>query len=128
MLDHTMMTIHFNAALRPIVGSNVGMLYFIADPVGTGFVVAYDLNGIQVHISPLRIPLETWSTEMCREKIINAIGKDVPFDVLSCRPWVFRREVATSFQDRNIFLYVHFCIHIYYKYIDPSLSTFLTPD
>ena len=111
-----MMTIHFNAALRPIVGSNVGMLYFIADPVGTGFVVAYDLDGIQVHISQIdtmRIPLETWSTDMCREKIINAIGKNVPFDVLSCRPWVFRREVATSFQDGNVFLYVPINIHGY---------------
>ena len=47
----TMMTIHFNADLRPVVGERVGMLHWIMDPRGAGFIIGYDLGGNQVHIS-----------------------------------------------------------------------------
>lgn len=46
-----MMTIHFNANLRPIVGNRVGMLHWIADPLASGFIIAYDLSGNSVLIS-----------------------------------------------------------------------------
>ncbi|KIX02969.1 uncharacterized protein Z518_06519 [Rhinocladiella mackenziei CBS 650.93] len=46
----TMMTIHFNADLRPIVGERVGMLHWIMDPLGAGFIIAYDLSGNAVLI------------------------------------------------------------------------------
>lgn len=49
--DETMMTIHFNANLRPIVKNGVGMLHWIADPACSGFIIAYDLDGNQVLIS-----------------------------------------------------------------------------
>ncbi|KAJ5162604.1 Monooxygenase FAD-binding [Penicillium coprophilum] len=108
--DQTMMTIHFNANLRPVVGDRVGMLYWIMDPIAAGFIIGYDLDGIQVHISQVDVeehPVESWTEDMCRAKIRGAIGKDdVPFDILSYRPWVFRRQVAFTFQERNIFLWV----------------------
>ncbi|CAI7622027.1 hypothetical protein PCG10_008515 [Penicillium crustosum] len=106
--DQTMMTIHFNANLRPVVGDRVGMLYWIMDPIAAGFIIGYDLDGIQVHISQVDVeqyPVELWTEDMCRAKIRSAIGKDnVPFDILSYRPWVFRRQVALTFQEGNIFL------------------------
>ncbi|CAI7607559.1 unnamed protein product [Penicillium glandicola] len=106
--DQTMMTIHFNANLRPVVGDRVGMLYWIMDPIAAGFIIGYDLDGIQVHISQVDVeqhPLESWTEDMCKTKIRSAIGKDdVPFDILSYRPWVFRRQVAFTFQKGNIFL------------------------
>lgn len=46
-----MMTIHFNANLRPIVGERVGMLHWIMDPLASGFIIAYDLSGNAVLIS-----------------------------------------------------------------------------
>lgn len=46
-----MMTIHFNANLRPIVGERVGMLHWIMDPEASGFIIAYDLSGNAVLIS-----------------------------------------------------------------------------
>jgi hypothetical protein len=46
-----MMTIHFNADLRAIVGDRVGMLHWIMDPLGAGFIIAYDLSGNAVLIS-----------------------------------------------------------------------------
>lgn len=106
--DQTMMTIHFNANLRPVVGDRVGMLYWIMDPIAAGFIIAYDLDGNQVHISQVDVeqhPVESWTEGMCKAKIRSAIGKDdVPFDILSYRPWVFRRQVAFTFQEGNIFL------------------------
>lgn len=105
--DQTMMTIHFSANLRPIVEDRVGMLYWIMDPVAAGFIIGYDLSGNQVHISEVDIvkqPVESWTEEMCRAKIRAAIGQDVPFDILSFRPWVFRRQIAATFQKGNIFL------------------------
>jgi hypothetical protein len=45
-----MMTIHFNADLRPVVGKQVGMLHWIMDPEVSGFIIAYDLDGNQVLI------------------------------------------------------------------------------
>lgn len=102
-----MMTIHFNANLRPVVRDLVGMLFWIMDPIAAGFIIGYDLDGDQVHISQIDIaqqPLESWTEEMCRAKIRAAIGQDIPFDILSFRPWVFRRQIATTFQKGNVFL------------------------
>ncbi|KAJ5361743.1 hypothetical protein N7541_002587 [Penicillium brevicompactum] len=106
--DQTMMTIHFNANLRPVVNDRVGMLYWIMDPIAAGFIIGYDLDGTQVHISQVDVkqnPVESWTEELCKARIRGAIGKDdVPFDILSFRPWVFRRQVAHTFQEGNIFL------------------------
>jgi hypothetical protein len=42
--------------------------------------------------------------EMSRAKVRAAVGQDVPFDILSFQPWVFRRQIAKTFQKGNIFL------------------------
>lgn len=106
--DETMMTIHFNADLRPVVGERVGMLHWITDPACSGFIIAYNLSGNQVLISNFdseRLPLESWTEEIARETVRAAIGRDdVPFDVLSYRPWVLSRKVAKQYQVGNVFL------------------------
>ena len=111
--DQTMMTIHFNANLRPVVKDRVGMLYWIMDPIGSGFIIGYDLGGTQVHISQVDVneqPIETWTDDMCRTKVRAAIGQVIPFDILSVRPWVFRRQIAETFQKGKIFLWVLYSI------------------
>ncbi|KAL6246989.1 hypothetical protein RBB50_006296 [Rhinocladiella similis] len=103
----TMMTIHFNANLRPIVGNRVGMLHWIADPLASGFIIAYDLSGNSVLISNFdatKQPVESWNQELCRQTVTSAIGKDIPFDILSYRPWVLSRKVARSYKQGNVFL------------------------
>ena len=103
----TMMTIHFNANLRPVVGKRVGMLHWIMDPVAAGFIIGYDLSGNQVLISNFdsdRHPVDTWNEELCRSVVKSAIGQDVPFDVLSYRPWILSRKVARSYRTHNVFL------------------------
>lgn len=105
--DQTMMTIHFSANLRPVLGDRVGMLYWIMDPAAAGFIIGYDLSGTLVHISEVdakQHPIEWWTEDMCRAKIRDAIGADVPLDILSFRPWEFRRKIAATFQKGNVFL------------------------
>ena len=46
-----MMTIHFSADLRPVVGERHGMLHWILDPACSGFIICYDVSGNQVLIS-----------------------------------------------------------------------------
>lgn len=57
LTDETMMTIHFKADLRPIVGDRVGMLHWITDPACSGFIIAYDLGGDQVLSSNFDVSL-----------------------------------------------------------------------
>lgn len=52
-----MMTIHFNADLRPVVKENVGMLHWVMDPLVSGFIIGYDLSGNQVLICNFNVNL-----------------------------------------------------------------------
>lgn len=56
-IDETMMTIHFNADLRPVVKENVGMLHWVMDPLVSGFIIGYDLSGNQVLICNFDVSL-----------------------------------------------------------------------
>ncbi|KAF9870471.1 2, 4-dichlorophenol 6-monooxygenase [Colletotrichum karsti] len=103
----TMMTIHFNADLRPVVRERVGMLHWVMDPACSGLIIAYDLGGNQVLISnfdPKKHPAEAWSEELARATVTAAIGQDIPFKVLSFRPWVLSRKVAKEYRRGNTFL------------------------
>ncbi|EXJ56965.1 hypothetical protein A1O7_07309 [Cladophialophora yegresii CBS 114405] len=103
----TMMTIHFKADLRPIVGERVGMLHWIMDPLASGFIIAYELSGNAVLISnfnPNLHPVESWNQELCRKVVVSALGVDVPLDILSYRPWLLSRKVARSYRKGNVFL------------------------
>ncbi|KIW23324.1 uncharacterized protein PV07_11532 [Cladophialophora immunda] len=103
----TMMTIHFNADLRPIVRERVGMLHWIMDPLASGFIIAYDLSGNAVLISNFdatKYPVESWNQELCRQVVVSALGIEVSFDIHSYRPWVLSRKVARSYRAGNVFL------------------------
>jgi 2-polyprenyl-6-methoxyphenol hydroxylase-like FAD-dependent oxidoreductase len=103
----TMMTIHFNANLRPIVKDRVGMLHWIMDPLAAGFIIAYDLSGNAVLISNFdaeRHPVETWNEDLCRKVVTAALGQETHFDIHSYRPWLLSRKVANSYRIGNVFL------------------------
>ncbi|KAL4930287.1 FAD binding domain-containing protein [Aspergillus undulatus] len=106
----TMMTIHFNADLRPVIGDRVGMLHWIMDPETSGFIIGYDLSGNLVLICNFdskKHPVESWNEALCRKTINAAIGTDagnVPYDVLSYRPWILSRKVAKEYQMDRVFL------------------------
>ncbi|KAJ5390086.1 FAD binding domain-containing protein [Penicillium cataractarum] len=103
----TMMTIHVNADLRPIVKEQVGMLHWVMDPLVSGFIIAYDLSGNQVLICNFdskKWPVESWNEEHCRKVVDAAIGAKAKYDVLSFRPWILSRKVAKSYSDGRVFL------------------------
>ena len=103
----TMMTIHFNANLRPIVKDRVGMLHWIMDPLAAGFIIAYDLSGNAVLISNFdaeKHPVETWNEALCRQVVTAALGQETSFDIHSYRPWLLSRKVANSYRFGNVFL------------------------
>ncbi|PMD39449.1 3-propionate hydroxylase [Hyaloscypha variabilis F] len=103
----TMMTIHFNADLRPVVGEQVGMLHWIMDPEVSGFIIGYDLDGNQVLIcnfDPHKHPVDSWDVQHCHKVVTAAIGASIPFDILSWRPWVLSRKVAENYNVGNVFL------------------------
>lgn len=102
-----MMTIHFSADLRPIVGERVGMLHWLFDPIASGFIIAYDLSDNAVLISNFdsnKHPVKTWSEELCRKVLAGAIGKDISPKILSYRPWILSRKVANVYGRGNVFL------------------------
>lgn len=107
MTDETMMTIHFNANLRPVVGDRIGMLHWIFDPLAAGFIIAYDLSDNAVLISNFdsdKHPVQSWSEELCKQVLAGAIGKDISPKILSYRPWLLSRNVAKSYRQGNVFL------------------------
>lgn len=123
-IDETMMTIHFNADLRPVLGEDrLGMLHWVMDPLVSGFLIGYDLSGNQVLICNFDVccktvvdsslltvsqskkhPTETWDENLCRQIIDCAIGQKVQYEVLSFRPWVLSRKVAREYRRGRIFL------------------------
>ncbi|KAJ5113522.1 hypothetical protein N7456_002056 [Penicillium angulare] len=103
----TMMTIHFNADLKPVIKEQVGMLHWVMDPMVSGFIIGYDLSGNQVLICNFdteKHPVESWNEEHCRNVVDAAIGTRVPYDILSYRPWVLSRKVAYSYREEQVFL------------------------
>lgn len=96
----TMMTIHFNADLRRVVGKNTGMLHWILDPEARGFIIAYDIeeNHVLIHnIDPERDPIASFDPNRCMDIVKAAIGKDIPIDFQCSMPWVLRRKVASQY-------------------------------
>ncbi|KAJ5745501.1 hypothetical protein N7520_010683 [Penicillium odoratum] len=103
----TMMTIHFNADLKPVIKDKVGMLHWIMDPLVSGFIIGYNLSGNQVLICNFdseKYPVESWDEKHCREVIDAAIGVKLPYDVLSYRPWILSQKVAQSYRMGQVFL------------------------
>ena len=103
----TMMTIHFNADIRPVVKKRVGMLHWISEPLAAGFIIGYDLSDNLVLISNFdadRHPVETWNEALCSDVVKSAIGQDIPVQILSYRPWLLSRKVAKSYRSGNVFL------------------------
>ncbi|KAI8670217.1 hypothetical protein NCS55_00766800 [Fusarium keratoplasticum] len=97
----------WQANLRPVVSERTGMLHWITDPACSGFIIAYDLDANHVLISNFdskKNPVDTWSQELAQTTVAAAIGQEMPFEVLSYRPWLLNRKVANHYRKGNIFL------------------------
>ena len=102
-----MMTIHFDADLRSVIGEHVGILHWIFDPEVSGFIIGYNLSGnlVLIHnFDPETHPVEQWTETYCRKVVDKAIGREIPYDVLSFRPWVLSRKIAQSYRSGSVLL------------------------
>ena len=102
-----MMTIHFNADIRSVVGEHVGILHWIFDPEVSGFIISYDLSGnlVLIHnFDPKTHPGESWTEIQCRKIVDKAIGQKIEYDILSFRPWILSRKIARSYRAGKVFL------------------------
>ncbi|KAI1617349.1 3-propionate hydroxylase [Exophiala viscosa] len=105
--EETMMTIHFQCDLRPILGDRKGMLHWVLDPETSGFIINYDPAGNQVLICNFdaqKRPVDIWDEALCRATILSTIGRAEELKVLSWRPWVLSRKVANKYRCGNVFL------------------------
>jgi 2-polyprenyl-6-methoxyphenol hydroxylase-like FAD-dependent oxidoreductase len=103
----TMMTIHFNANLRPIIKERVGMLHWIMDRDVSGFIIGYSLSDNQVLICNFdskKHPADSWDEAQCRRIVDKALGQPTKYDILGFRPWTLSRKVAKEYQVGNVFL------------------------
>lgn len=103
----TMMTIHFHADLRSVVGSRVGILHWMMDPMVSGVLIAYDLGRNLVllcNFDPEKQPVGTWTEDLCLKLVKAAIGPATPIQIQSWRPWALSRQVAKSYRTGNVFL------------------------
>lgn len=101
-----MMTIHFHADLRAVVGERVGMLHWILDPEARGFIISYDLdcNHVLIHNVSPNDPLASFTPDKCMRIVRAAIGQDVPFDFECSMPWILTRKVARQYYRGNVVL------------------------
>ncbi|KAM0747976.1 3-propionate hydroxylase [Meredithblackwellia eburnea MCA 4105] len=103
----TLLTIHFNANLKKVVGERTGMLHWIMDPEARGFIIAYNLDGNQVLIHNFDAKVKKvsdFTDEECHRIVTKAIGQDTPFDVIGKAGWILSRRVADQYRVGNVFL------------------------
>lgn len=51
-------------------------------------------------------PVESWNEDTCRKIVNAAVGTEIPYDVISYRPWVISRKVAKQHRMGQVFLWV----------------------
>lgn len=100
--------IHFEAALRPLVGERPAILYWVLDPNATGAFVAHDIDRTWVFMHPYDPDAESladFPDERCRAIVERAIGRDdVALAVKAVSTWTMTAQVAERYRDGRVFL------------------------
>lgn len=100
--------IHFEAALRPLVGERPAILYWVLDPDATGAFVAHDIDRTWVFMHPYdpdAESLQDFPAERCRALVRRAIGRDdVALEVRAVSAWTMTAQIAERYRDGRVFL------------------------
>ncbi len=99
--------IHFGANLRELVRDRLGVLHFVMDPEAGGAFIAHDIDREWVYMhefDPDRESEEDYDDERCRERVLRAIGQDVPLEILHEGTWHMSSQVADGMGQGRIFL------------------------
>ena len=77
----------------------------------SGFIIGYNLGGqkpgnqVLIHsVDNEKRNVKDYTDEECRKIVTTAIGKELPFEILSKTPWVLSRKVADRYRVGKVFL------------------------
>ena len=99
--------IHFSANLREIVRDRPGVLHFVMDPEAGGTFIAHDIDREWVYMHGFdaeKESIDDYGDERCRALVLQAIGKEVPTEILHRGSWHMSSQVAESMGRGRIFL------------------------
>jgi len=100
--------IHFEAALRPLVGERPAILFWTVAPDCLGTFVAHDIDSTWVFMHPWKREVETadsYTPERCAAIVRRAIGRDdVDFRVRNVSTWTMTAQVADGYASGRTFL------------------------
>lgn len=99
---------HLAADMRPLVGDDAGVLYFVVDPAGRGTFVSHgrDREWVYMHEwDPEGEPVEAYTDERCAAMVRAAMqDPSIPFDVLEVSTWHMSAQIADSYRSGRVFL------------------------
>jgi 2-polyprenyl-6-methoxyphenol hydroxylase-like FAD-dependent oxidoreductase len=100
--------VHVAADLRPLVGDEPGVLFWICDAATGGTFVSHgvDREWVYMHAyDPDTESAESYTPERC-EALVRAALEDpaVPFEVVTVATWTMTAQVAPRFRDGRVFL------------------------
>ena len=100
--------VHLAADLRPLVGPEPGVLFFVIDPASGGTFVSHGRDREWVYMlpwDPETQPLEALTVEHCTGLVRAAMADpDVAFEVLTVGTWHMSAQVAERYRGGRTFL------------------------
>lgn len=103
----TFVTVHFTADLTAALAGREGLLYWVMDEQVSGVFIAHDIDrGIWIY---MKMVDETEDLSQLDEAkfaglLSDAIGADVPREVLSVNSWRMTSQIASGYRKGNVFL------------------------
>ncbi|MEM7412367.1 MAG: FAD-dependent monooxygenase [Myxococcota bacterium] len=99
--------IYFHADLDALAAERPAILYWTIDTEVPGTFIA--LDGSQRWVfhaawDDQRVSLESYTEARCTEILRRAIGRDVPVEIRSVRPWTMTAQVATRYREGRVLL------------------------
>ncbi len=100
--------VHLAADLRPLVGDEPGVLFWICDAATGGTFVSHGIDREWVYMHAYDPDVEdaaAYTPERCEALVRAALADpDVPFEVLTVATWTMTAQVAPRFRDGRVFL------------------------
>ncbi len=103
----TFVTVHFTADLGDSLQGREGLLYWVMDDPVNGVFIAHDIDrGIWVFMKTVdeSEELDSIDEEKFAALLADAIGADVPHEVLSLDSWRMTSQISSGYQKDRVFL------------------------
>jgi 2,4-dichlorophenol 6-monooxygenase len=103
----TFVTVHFTADLREVLQGREGLLYWVMDEAVSGVFIAHDIDrGEWIFMKTVdeTEDLEQLDEEKFAGLLREAIGADVPHQLLSLNSWRMTSQIASGYRKDGVFL------------------------